>query len=285
MALWPANVQDASPQQPIASTVSDASGRFTFLAVPPGQYLLRALLEPSDGVGMRWATSPVQVADRDIGPVTLTLQPGFRVAGRIAIDGDPATLPMNRLFVILESTDRTLVGEFSEHQVAPDGTFRSAGAPPARYRVTLPLPSGWFVKSITSKGQIAEDLPFDLTESLDDLGITVSNRGAKVRGTVRTGTSAADPTAAVVVFPVDPRQWVDFSAYARGIKDVRASRDATFSIGDLPEGDYFIVALPQQQLDWGQPRFFETLSRLATRVTLGPGETRSLDLRTVTVKW
>ena len=291
MFLFSAAVQDPNPLQSIASTLSDASGRFTFLAVPPGQYLLRALLEsaaPSGGAGngsLRWASSPVQVADRDIGSVKLTLQAGFRVAGRIVIEDDAATLPMNRLFVTLEPADRALFGEFSESQVGPDRTFRSSEAPPGRYRVTLPGPAGWFVKSVARNGQVLEDLPFDLKESITDLVITVSHRGAKVSGTVRTATSVPDATAAVVLFPVDPRQWIDFSAYARRIKDVRASRDATFSIADLPDGEYFIVALPQQQLDWGQPRFFETLSRFATRVTLGPGEARSLDLRTVTVKW
>ena len=43
--------------------------------------------------------------------------------------------------------------------------------------------------------------------------------------------------------------------------------------------------MAQQQLDLAQPKFFETLSRLATRVTLGAGEARVLDLRTVAVKW
>ena len=89
----------------------------------------------------------------------------------------------------------------------------------------------------------------------------------------------------VVVFPVDSRQWIDFSAYARGIKEERAGRDGAFRIADLPEGDYLIVAMAQQQLDWAQPKFFETLSRLATRLTLGAGEARALDLRTVKVKW
>ena len=90
---------------------------------------------------------------------------------------------------------------------------------------------------------------------------------------------------AYIVFSADSRQWVDFSAYARAIKDVRAGRDGAYAITDLPEGDYLVVAVAQQQLDWGQPKFFETLSRLATRVTLGAGEARVLDLRTVAVKW
>ena len=271
--------------------MSDSSGRFTFLAIPPGQYLLRAINDPPARVAgpvtasTFWVSEPVTVADRDMTSMKLTLQTGFRVAGRIVVEGDAATLPMNRMFVNLESVDRTLFGEFSEIQVAQDGTFRSVEAPSARYRLTLPLPSGWFVKGITRNGQALDDLPFELKEAFSDLVITVSNRGAHITGTVRTAAGAPDATASVVVFPVDARQWVDFSAYARGIKEERAGRDGAYRIADLPEGDYLIVAIAQQQLDWAQPKFFETVSRLATRLTIGAGEARALDLRAVVVKW
>ena len=159
--LWPANPQDANPAQPVASTVSDASGRFTLLAVPAGS-IPPAGDQRTAGKGWRagtvstlWVNAPVTVADRDITSMPLVLQSGFRVSGRIVVEGDAASLPINRMFVNLESVDRTLFGEFSETQVASDATFRSVEAPAARYRLTLPLPSGWFVKSITSSGQRA----------------------------------------------------------------------------------------------------------------------------------
>ena len=291
MLLWPAYLQHANPEQPVASTVSDSSGRFTFLAIPPGQYLVRAINDPPARVAgpgaasTLWVSEPVTVTDRDVTSMKLTLQTGYRVAGRIVVEGDAPPVPMNRMFVNLESVDRTLVGEFSEIQAATDGTFRSVEAPSARYRLTLPLPPGWFVKNITSSGRALEDLPFELKEALSDLIITVSTHGAQITGAVRTAAGAPDSSASVIAFPADSRQWIDFSAYARGIKEERTSRDGAFRIADLPEGDYLIVALPQQQLDWTQPKFFETLSRLATRVTLGSGEARSLDLRTVAVKW
>jgi protocatechuate 3,4-dioxygenase beta subunit len=288
ITLWPAAQLYANPIYPVASTASDSSGRFTFLAVPPGQYVLRAIGEPPARGGETgsafWTTAPVVVVDRDVPSMKLMLQPGFRVAGRIVVEGE-ATFPMNRAYVNLESVDPTLIGEFSETQVSADGTFRSVEAPSARYRLTLPVPSGWFVKSITSGGRALVDLPFELKEALADLVITISNRGAGISGSVRTPAGTLDSTAAVLVFPADPRQWVDFSAYARGIKDVRTGRDGSYAIADLPDGDYLVVAVSQQQLDWAQPKFFETLSRLATRVTLGAGETRTLDLRVVTAKW
>ncbi|HVQ41649.1 MAG TPA: carboxypeptidase-like regulatory domain-containing protein, partial [Vicinamibacterales bacterium] len=78
--LWPASLLHANPEQPVASTVSDSSGRFTFLAIPPGQYLIRAINGPPARVpgpvtaSTLWVSEPVTVADRDVTSMKLTLQ-------------------------------------------------------------------------------------------------------------------------------------------------------------------------------------------------------------------
>ena len=160
----------------------------------------------------------------------------------------------------------------------------SPEVPPGRYRLTVPTPTGWFVKHIKSGGRDVPDLPVDLSADLSDLVVTISNRGARVFGTVRADSARADTAATVMLFPSDPRQWVDFSVYPRVIKEGRTDRDGAYAFGDLPAGEYFILAVPQTAVDWTRPGFLESLSRVATRLTLGEGESRAIDLRTTQVK-
>ena len=58
-----------------------------------------------------------------------------------------------------------------------------------------------------------------------------------------------------------------------------------YNFPDLPAGDYFVVAIPEEQaVVWREPGRLAVLSRLATRVRLTEGQAATQDLRTVTVR-
>ncbi len=303
----------AAASTPVGTTVADASGAFHFLGIPPGQYVLRVIKTPrqeslpaqmtvvqtpagtvSRGVGggpgapsprpTWWAAHPVVVIDRDLRDLRVPMQSGYRISGSIVFEGTPPPVPVQRLSPLLESSDPWLISQIDDLVVAADGTFVSPQVPPGRYRLTVPMPSGWFVKNIKSGGRDVPDLPIDLSADLSDLVVTISNHGARVFGTVRGAGARADTTATVMLFPSDPRQWVDFSAYPRLIKEGRTDREGAYAFGDLPAGEYLIVAVPQTAVDWTRSAFLESLSRVATRLTLGEGESRAVDLRTTQVK-
>jgi hypothetical protein len=293
----------------VATTVADASGAFTFLGVPAGRYALVAVKMPtvteravrgtvvqtpggtvSRGViepvavspkAVYWAVQQLAVTERDTSDLRVMLKPGFRVSGRITFEGGPPAGVRN-LTVLIESTEDWLrtftAGEF-EALVPPDGVFALLGVPGGRYQLTVPLPQGLFVKNVMVNGRDVSDLPFTLDQDLRDVVVAVSARGARVSGIVRDGKNRPDSTAGVIVFPADPRAWVDLSAYPRRLRDVRTSRDGAYTVADLPAGEYLIVAAPQAAFDWSLPNFFERLSRVATRVTLAEAEQRTLELR------
>ena len=301
---------------PIGTTVADASGAFHFLGIPPGQYVLRVMKTPaqavqpaqmtvvqtpagaaSRGIGggpvapsprpTWWAAQPVVVADRDLRDLRVPMQSGYRISGSIVFEGTPPPVPVQRLSPLLESADPWLLSEIPELVVAADGTFVSPEVPPGRYRLSVPTPNGWFVKHIKiggTGGRDLSDLPVDLNADLPDLVVTISNHGARVSGTVRAASARADTAAAVMLFPSDSRQWVDFSVYPPAIREVRTDRAGAYAAGDLPAGEYFILAVPQTAVDWSRPGLLESFGRVATRLTLGEGESRAIDLRTTQVK-
>jgi protocatechuate 3,4-dioxygenase beta subunit len=280
----------------VATTVADAAGTFVFHGVPEGTYELRVVKLPAMGPRTTqsaaipsgptlWAAHAVAVGRDDVDDLDVVLGAGVRLAGRIVFEGRPPAVPVQRLQPLLDALDRWLMPDQSEIVVAADGSFTSLEVPPGSYRFAVPTPTGWFLKSAVARGRDLADLPFELQENLTDIVVTISDRGARVFGAVRDEKSAPDPTAAIVLFPADPRQWVDFSPYARGIKDTRVDRSGAYAIGDLPAGEYFVIAGRQQAVDWSQPSFFESLGRIATRITLAEGEQRALDLRTTPIKW
>jgi hypothetical protein len=307
----------AAASTPVGTTVADASGAFHVLGIPPGQYVLRVLKTPaqavlpaqmtvvqtpagtaSRGVGggpgtpsprpTWWAAHPIVVADRDLRDLRVPMQSGYRISGSIVFEGTSPPMPVERLSPLLESTDPWLLSQVPELVVAADGTFISPEVPPGRYRLSVPTPGGWFVKHIkiggAGGGRDVPDLPVDLSTDLSGLVVTISSHGARVSGTVRATTARPDTTAAVMLFPSDPRQWLDFSVYPRAIREGRTDRAGAYAAGDLPAGEYFIVAVPQSAVDWTRPGLLESLSRVATRLTLGEGEARTIDLRTTQVK-
>jgi hypothetical protein len=168
----------------------------------------------------------------------------------------------------------------SQFIAALDGTFASPEFPAGRYRFTVRVPSGWHVVSVISDGQDLAGLPFDLDRHLRDVVVTISTRGARVSGNVKSEANGA-PGARVIIFSADPRHWMQLSPYDRRLQEAMTGRDGRYALADLPAGEYLILAGTIELVDWERPNLLESLSKLATRVTLAEGETRSLDLRVV----
>ena len=293
----------------VASTVSDPSGAFTFLGVPPGQYTLVATKMPQmyvrpdpangllpGGVVSRAGEAatatprPSQLAIQkvavisDIVDLRVTMTSGFMMSGRLVYE-DKAAQTTRPPTVFLESTAEWLQTlEVFEGQGAGDGSFVLPAMPGVRYQLTAIVGSGRYVKSVMVNGRDVSDFPFVIDQDLKDVVVNISSRGARVNGTVRDDKGRPDPTAGVIIFPVDPRGWVELSAYPRRLRDVRASSDGSYFVADLPAGEYLVAAAPQAAFDWSLPNFFERFRSVATRVTLAEGEGRLLDLRISQVK-
>ena len=129
-----------------ATTISDATGAFTFLGVTPGQYLIRVLRPParppvspsagfttviqagnttiSSGGGPTprppipdeptwWAAQSISVAESDVSGVSVTLRSGARISGRVEFDGTAARPDSGRLqttFITIEPGDGRAIG-------------------------------------------------------------------------------------------------------------------------------------------------------------------------------
>src|SRR5262249_22969334 len=106
----------------------------------------------------------------------------------------------------------------------------------------------------------------------------ITSLAGSVRGV--QGRGATDAT--VLLFPADPGGWQDFGANPRRLKSVRVEATGAYGFPDIPPGDYFVVAIPEDQaVRWREATRPPALSRVATRVHLNEGDKVTQDLRPV----
>jgi hypothetical protein len=281
-----------------STTTTDANGQFTLVGVPPGDYVVRAAVVRSPG-GQRIvrnedgtvtafaivapeariaasdalsAESRVSVPDRDVAGVAIALQPDVTVSGTIAFASGTTPPPLNNLRVVLtDANGRLRVGQ---PQGAARDRFLAGPVPRGMYALSAAL-SGWTVKSVRVGGKEFGDGLFPLTSDVDDAVVTLTNRLAGVAGTVQR--SGADAT--VAIFPADYQAWIASGMPASHARLVDADTNGTFEVDGLVSGDYAVVAIDAStQIELQNPADVEALARVATRVTLGDGDRKTLSL-------
>jgi hypothetical protein len=58
-----------------------------------------------------------------------------------------------------------------------------------------------------------------------------------------------------------------------------------FRFGNLPAGNYYIVAVPAARIHaWREPDFFKQAQSMATRVSIAWGERKTADLKVANVR-
>jgi uncharacterized protein (DUF2141 family) len=242
------------------------------------------------------------VADVDVGSdqqasVSLTMLPGSVFAGRIRFDGKQLPVPEDLSTIRVQlglpagtyssSSNSTTIGNaissVAPVLARPDGTFELGGISPGRFNLTVTLPpaagSGWWLRSATSKGKDLLDEPPDFVPGQDmtDVVITFTDRHTQLSGSLRTADGQPAPEHFVVVFSQDRSAW---RAGSRRVKLVRPGSDGTFSIMDLPAGEYWIVALGDVNgNEWQRADFLDKIAPAGVAVTLGEGERKVQDLR------
>ena len=278
------------PEAAVATT--DPNGMFQFLTIPSGSYTLQSIRTPQqreDGATgsvtdepLMFATMPVSVGTDDIAGLLLTLQEGFRLSGRFEFAGMRArpTASQFQIPVMVESADGRPPNQGGP-PIRPtlDGRFTTPGQLPGKYFVrTGGAPGGWTLQSISVNGVDATETPIELTQNISGVVVTFTDQISDVRGTVK-GITAGDDPPAVVVFPSDNMSWKNFGANPLRMRRTQANAAGNFSLGSLPSGDYFAIAVPEEfSSEWQDPAYLEVLSRTAFRFTLSLGERRTVEL-------
>jgi hypothetical protein len=279
--LLPPNVDEIALELDTPVAMTDRNGAFTFPAVPSGPYSLRCLL----------TELPLTVGTADIDGLALVLQKGLRISGRMEFDGSaekPQSARLEQITVVIEPLHETpTAGIAPRPRVDGSGQFTTAFLPPGKYFVRIGAsPTGWMFKSAMHEGRDVSETPLELKDGdVSSLAINFTDRWTGLSGTVHSSAGQGDADAIVLVFPTDPQAWTNLSMSPRRMRSARTTRSGEYKLISLPPGDYYVVALPDEQAaDWQDPKFMEMLARVATVVTIGEGEHRTQELVTREVR-
>jgi uncharacterized protein (DUF2141 family) len=114
-------------------------------------------------------------------------------------------------------------------------------------------------------------------ENVASVAITLSDKSTQLSGTLQDPSGKPTSDYTIVVFAVDPRYWQPNS---RRIQSTRPGTSGTFTIRNLPPGDYRLAAVTDAEPgEWYDPAFLEQLRSASTPITLGEGEKKTQDLR------
>lgn len=291
-----ANAPTAAMMDSLRVTRAGADGKFTLTGIASGRYVVSSRASPRPGappssasgmpdVGAFWASADVTVEGMDVPDVTLTLQRGFTVSGRLAFDGSAAVpSDLTRARVTLQPAQSA--GEMNlgvmPALVDAQGQFTINGVTPGRYRLTATLSPGrpdapgWMLKSSVMDERDTLDVPFEIRQSVSGAIITFTDRTTEITGLVRDASGEPSPACFVVVASADRTQWTPQS---RRIMSVRPTSDGKYTIRNLPPGEYLIAAVSDvEQGEWFDSAFLQRFALLAARIALGEGEHKTQDL-------
>jgi len=297
--LLPADTGDGAEVMELASSATDAQGRFTFPLVPTGQYRIVAQRQTAVPNGTTlaetagaWAEARVTMAERPIDDVVMTLRAGFRVSGKVVFAGvgaPPAKerLGQFRISALLARPQQRQSAPAPVGQVDATGNVTIGALAPGRYILQWPdsIP-GWSVESVTVAGRDVADAAFEITDAdITDLVVTLTDQPARIGGSVRSMSGLADFDAAVFMFPTDRSRWREAGASTKVVRTVRVDATGAFLIPNTIPGEYYLVAVSDNQAHaWPDQKLLAQLSVVASTVRVGARQQMVVSLSTMEVR-
>lgn len=257
---------------------------------PPGQ-----VLSPTGE--MLYAMADVEVRGQDVAGVSLPLQAGGFISGKVVFDPDskapmPDEYSSIRVQISLQgggwssSNGTTRMGPaisaIPPVNLKDDGSFLIQGVGPGQYLLSCQLPGDsalfWKARTAVHEGRDLFDAFIDGPNvQLRDVVITLSDKRTELSGVLQSASGQPTTDFYVIAFSASRADW---RFGARRNQSARPATDGRFVLTDLPAGEYFVAALTDlDPAEWQSPGFLEEIASAAIRITLAEGEKKRTDLR------
>jgi len=300
----------------VRSTTASDTGAFDFRGVAPGAYeLLATVNAPGAGalilgtslgnaagltianIGGRGAANPgspnstmmaarmpVDVSTSDVDGVTLAMEPGFNLNGKVSVDGRASSndVPLTSIRVQLQSDPQ--IPPLAVVPANPDstGAFSLSGIGVGTYRLAVAgLPRNTYLKSANLGGTdvLANGLRLD-SQPGGPLDIVLGTTPGSLDAVVLDEKQMPEASVAVVLIPNTPQQ-KRFDIYRNGTTD---SMGRIHWDGLVP-GEYKVYAWEDvENYAWTDPSFMANFDGRGTAVRVTEGSRETVNVKAIPYK-
>jgi protocatechuate 3,4-dioxygenase beta subunit len=280
-----------------------AAGTFELQNIPPGDYTLQVQIpetNPTTILGGPTAqidilarqvaqaarpagTAPIQVVDRDIEGVVITVSTGVTVSGRLILEGQPlSAIPnLQQMALAFQSVAGLSVGPNPVGTpVAADGTFQVVGLREGEYRVSalrLLVPSsGLYLKSVRYGGDdvLSKPLRFSGAGS-GEFEVVLRSGVGQIAGNVTDARLQAAAGVQVFAIPTDRGRVNDY-------KQAMTDQNGRYSLTGVTPGDYQVFSWEsiENQAHY-DPDFLKQYEQQGKIVHVAESSSQNVDLRMI----
>jgi hypothetical protein len=239
-------------------------GSFEIQGVPSGHHDLRV----SQGMPpIMLGATKVQVTDRDLDGVSVTLKPPGPLKGVIRI-AEGESLKPGQLRLSLDSFAGSMLQSAISRE---DGSFDFAIVDAERHRVRVTDAGGaaLYVKEIRQGDAHSKDGTFTPAGSEANLILTISTRGARLSGTILNRPNASSTPQVVLISNAEPSE----------TRIARFDQNGRFSFENLRPGTFTAYAFESvPDGAWEDPDFLNELGSSGVRVELTDDEQKSIEV-------
>ncbi len=244
-------------------------GKFDIAGVQPGSYVLTT--DYFEAGTRLHARVPVEVGNSDVNDITVRLDSGFVITGKLHIESKSEPTPADQKVVVALRSVEPMTGG-GPTQWSPDrSTFTIADLTPGNYRLDIQPGARFFVKSATFGGRNILGEEFPILPPGAPLDIVLSDDTGALD--IQIAPGAIGPATSATVLNA-----------ARQATTVVAASDGHATVPALAPGDYRVYSWDDpRQAEYADPAWMKRYGGSGAEVSVRAGQTASVTVKQQTI--